>query len=109
VPWLDRLVGIDAVFASNSNVSIAFLALQAASQLGLRIPQDMGVAYFDGYGPQVPVGFSLTNANQKMEEIARRAVEVCLARIRNKSGQPMQVRIPVDIHLGNTTKSCLSP
>ena len=88
-PWYDwavrRVMDMPdhptAVFAINDRT--AFLFIEACQRNGIRVPDDLAVAGFDGverFGRAAPF---LTTANQPFERIGSLAVEVLLKRIEN--------------------------
>ena len=68
-----------AVFATTDEQAIG--VLRAAADLGLRVPEDLAVAGFDGILQGAFCVPGLTTARQPVEEMARRAVTTLLARI----------------------------
>jgi DNA-binding LacI/PurR family transcriptional regulator len=64
---------IDAVFASNDQMALG--ALQAARQLGLNIPQDLGIVGFDDIPEAAYFYPSLTTIRQDAEELGAQAVD----------------------------------
>lgn len=99
---LPRVKGIvDGAFASNVRVVLALL--RAMHELGWKTPDNLRVACFDGYGPAVPVDIDLTSADQVTREIARKAVECLVARIKDRTrGIQRHVLKPV-FRIGSTT------
>lgn len=68
-----------AIFAANN--FIAFGAIRALREAGLRVPEDMSVVAFDDLPPDWAMDPFLTVAAQPAYEIGRRAAELLLDRI----------------------------
>ncbi|MCK4898195.1 MAG: substrate-binding domain-containing protein, partial [Anaerolineales bacterium] len=67
---------IDAVFACNDQMALG--ALKTARQLGINIPQDLGVVGFDNIPEAAYFYPSLTTIHQNAEELGAMAVDqVC--------------------------------
>jgi len=64
---------IDAVFASNDQMALG--ALQAARQLGIRIPNELGIVGFDDIPEAAYFYPSLTTIRQDAEELGAQAVD----------------------------------
>jgi DNA-binding LacI/PurR family transcriptional regulator len=61
-----------AIFAINDFLALG--ALQAAAELGLRVPQDLSVAGFDNVTIAQP--FGLTTSDPRLEEVAQAAISM---------------------------------
>ncbi|MGC0274642.1 LacI family DNA-binding transcriptional regulator [Pseudactinotalea sp. Z1739] len=66
----------------------AFGVLLASQELGLRVPQDVAIVSFDGTELARFANPPLTSVRQPIEEIARVATEVLLARIADPALEP---------------------
>lgn len=73
---LERIERPTAVFAFNDEIAASVVA--AAHQRGLRVPQDLGVAGFDGSDICELVWPSLTTIRQPIAEMAEVAVEMLI-------------------------------
>ena len=73
-----------AIFAANN--FIAFGAIRALGEAGLRVPEDMSVVAFDDLPAEWAVDPFLTVAAQPAYEIGRRAAELLLDRIAGEPG-----------------------
>lgn len=82
-PLIDRLLAAPepptAIFAVSDYVALRVIS--GLQKRGLRIPQDIAVAGFDGLQRWMLGGPFLTTANQPFESIGVRAVELLLRRI----------------------------
>jgi LacI family transcriptional regulator len=87
-----------AIFAANN--FIAYGAIRALHEAGLRVPEDMSVVAFDDLPPEwVPDPF-LTVAVQPAYEIGRTAATLLLDRASGeRCGPAEQVVFPVEIHV----------
>ena len=85
-----------ALFATNN--FIAFGALKALQEIGLRVPDDISVVGFDDL-PSALVTFPfLTVANQPAYEMGRRAIEILLNRLSGRTfDQYQEVVFPAEI------------
>jgi LacI family transcriptional regulator len=80
---LSRRVRPTAVFASNDDMALGVLA--AAQRLGLGVPGDLSIAGFDDSIASDLVWPTLTTVRQPMEEMARVAVDMLIAKDRGDS------------------------
>ena len=74
-----------------SNDLTAALLIQTLTSLGLRVPQDVGVAGFDDVHYATLLSTPLTTVRQPCDAIARAAVATTLSRIENPHLPPRQV------------------
>jgi LacI family transcriptional regulator len=87
-----------AIFAANN--FIAFGAIRALREAGLRVPQDMSVVAFDDLPPEWALDPFLTVAVQPAYEIGRTAATILLDRVSGeRRGPAEQVVFPVEIHV----------
>lgn len=71
---------------------------------GIRIPEDISVAGFDGL--EIQFGFSpidLTTVKQDFARLGTEAAQTLLKMIAHPHQPPIHVRVPVTLHIGNTT------
>lgn len=101
---VDQLLGaapaVDGIFCLNDALAIG--ALYALRRHGVRIPEQVAVIGFDDTDEAVYSSPSLTSVAQGREEIARRAVELLVARIEAKRlGTPAGARTEAlaDFHI----------
>ncbi|MDP8924383.1 MAG: substrate-binding domain-containing protein, partial [Chloroflexota bacterium] len=87
--YLSRPDRPDAVFAVNDMV--AFQVLEAASRLGLHIPDDLAVVGFDNLGSPDYAGVPLTTVEQPREAIGRVAAELLHDAIVGRRTEPARV------------------
>lgn len=73
---LDRCPELDAVFVCNDPMAAG--ALQAARQLGLRVPGDLAVVGFDDVPEAAFYSPSLTSIRQPLAELGSQAVELLI-------------------------------
>ena len=84
---------------------MAIGALQEASALGLRVPQDLSIVGFDGIDAASWTNPVLTTVEQPIDEIARTAVEALSQQVERPSErQPSYVFRP-RLRIGGTTAS----
>lgn len=71
---------------------------------GIRIPEDISIAGFDGLEIQFGLSpFDLTTVKQDFDRLGYETAHVLLKLIQNPKQQPIHVRLPATLHLGNTT------
>jgi len=85
-----------AIFAGNN--FLAFGVLDAASELGLRVPDDLALVTFDD-AEVTPTEPLLTCADQPAAEIGRTAARLLLERMEDPSLPPREFVLPSEIRL----------
>ena len=90
-----------AIFAFNDNVAIE--ALQTAKNRGLRVPDDIAIAGFDGMNSSLVTTPSLTTVRQPVQEIGRQAVELLVQNISVNTSVPQQVVLPTELIVREST------
>ena len=93
-----------AIFASN-DVS-AFGVIEAATELGLRIPLDLSLVGFDDIPQAAFAQPPLTTVRQPLEEMGRVAARLLLASMRDPDGPPARVELPTELVV---RASCAAP
>lgn len=93
----------DAVFCHNDVVAVGLY--RALRRAGLRVPQDVAVAGFDGIPEGLYLDDPLTTVETRGEEICRVAVDMLLSRLSGQDthDQPRQVLLPTRLRVGGTT------
>lgn len=87
-----------AVFAESDEHAIG--ALSAASECGIRIPEDLALASFDGIPESRFTRPRLTTIAQPFEELGRQAVELALGEPPGDGGR--RVRLGVSLRVGES-------
>ena len=90
-----------AVFAIHDLVAIE--CLRAAKERGLRVPDDVAIAGFDDWRASLTTDPPLTTIHPPLEEIGRKATEILLARVADRSLPPERVVLPVEIIVRQST------
>lgn len=80
-----------AVFCINDHVAVG--ALNAALDLGLRVPQDVTVVGFDDLAIAAWPVFALTTVHNPLPETARRAARLLVERLAGGPGRPIRHEI----------------
>jgi DNA-binding LacI/PurR family transcriptional regulator len=80
-----------------SNDRTAALLIQTLSILGLRLPQDIGVAGFDDVKYATLLAVPLTTIRQPCREIGQVAISLMQQRILNPNLPPRQILLPVEL------------
>ena len=71
---------------------------------GMRVPQDISIAGFDGLNLFYDIlSFDLTTVQQDFTNLGQEVGKLALSLMRNTDHQPKQIRLPVKLHIGNTT------
>jgi DNA-binding LacI/PurR family transcriptional regulator len=91
-----------AIFAFHDYVAIQ--VLRAATDRGLRIPQDLAIAGFDNMYSSLITTPPLTTVNQPVQEIGQTAVEILLKLLNGTSLSQTQALLPVDLVPRQSTK-----
>ncbi len=89
----------EAVVAMNDLV--AMLVLEAAEQVGLRIPDDLGVVGFDNLDSAVTN--NLTTVAQRPYEIGSEAARLLLQRIRGDRDASKQIQLPTQLMIRDSS------
>jgi LacI family transcriptional regulator len=85
-----------AIFAANN--FIAFGAIRAFREAGLRTPEDMSIAVFDDLPPGWVFDPFLTVVSQPAYEIGRQAAELMLERLAgNAPAEPRTIVLPIEL------------
>ena len=87
-----------------NNDSSAFRTLPLLKQRGLHIPKDISVAGFDGLA--LPFDFkplNLTTVVQDFPRLGKEAGHAVLEMINHPKREPLHVRVPVTLHIGETS------
>jgi GntR family transcriptional regulator, arabinose operon transcriptional repressor len=89
-----------------NNDAAAFRALPLLRQRGLHIPKDISIAGFDGLW--LPFDFSplnLTTVAQDFARLGKEAGRAVVEMIRQPKREPFHIRVPVTLHIGETSAS----
>lgn len=71
---------------------------------GMHIPEDISIVGFDGLEVQFGLSpFDLTTAQQDFDRMGYEAAQLLLQIIESPQQKPVHLRIPVALHIGNTT------
>jgi DNA-binding LacI/PurR family transcriptional regulator len=90
-----------AIFTMND--LIALQVLKAASQAGVRIPQDLMLVGFDNMDITAHVEVPLTTVTQDCFTLGRRAAELLIERIEGYNGLPRQEVVPTQLEIRAST------
>jgi LacI family transcriptional regulator len=90
-----------AIFTMND--LIALQVLKAASQAGVRIPQDLMLVGFDNMDITAHVEIPLTTVTQDCFTLGRRAAELLIERIEGYKGPPRQEVVPTQLEIRAST------
>jgi len=102
-PLFDRPNPPTAIFAVNDEVALRVVA--AIKQLGLRIPEDIAVAGFDGIRRWTPESAFLTTVYQPFERMGEQAVDLLLERIESgPEGSYKHILLDAPLHIGSSSR-----
>ena len=90
-----------AIFAFHDYVAID--VHQAILDRGLKIPDDIALAGFDGLRASMITSPPITTVNQPLAEIGRQSVLTLLDRIENNDQPPIQRTLPVELNPRQST------
>ena len=93
-----------AIFAAND--VMAFGAMEAIRERGLRIPQDISIVSFDDIPEAVNVHPPLTTVKQPLEEMGRIATRMLLEYIKDPESPIERVELPTELVI---RQSCCPP
>jgi LacI family transcriptional regulator len=91
----------DAVIAINDVLALG--VLKAIKEVGLRVPDDISVAGYDGVIFSSIADVPLTTVRQNVSEIARLAVQLLIRKISDASPQEGRVLIPPELMVRDST------
>ena len=106
-PPLDELLRLQSQHPSEPlaafcwNDSAAYTLLRACLERGVRVPEQLAVAGFDGFVDRKLPALRLTTVSCPLGEVAARAVEILLRRIGGEKVPPQTLLPPVLVE-GNT-------
>jgi LacI family transcriptional regulator len=90
---IDR--GVDAAFVASDTMALG--ALRAARDRGVRVPEDVAVVGFDGFGGSQNSLPPLTTIEQPVGDTAGRAVEMLLGLVSGELSAPTSAVLPVQL------------
>lgn len=90
-----------AIFAFHDLVAVD--ALQAILERGLRVPQDMALAGFDGLKASLLTTPPITTVKQPLRDIGGQSIHTLLRLIENNEQSPIQVTLPVQLDIRPST------
>jgi LacI family transcriptional regulator len=106
-----RLLGLErpptAIFAASDLMAAG--ALRAASELGVRIPEDLAVVGFDDIALANLIQPSLTTVRQNMESIGAAAAEALILMIEQPDAEPLRLRVETELVVRSSTGGERSP
>ena len=93
---------IDGIFAGNDYMALG--VLKAATQMGIRIPQDLSLIGFDGIQLCELTSPEITTMAQPIYELGESAAKLLLDMIEGKAVNPAQQEFKVSLKIGQSTK-----
>ena len=86
------------------NDASAYRMYAVLNQNGIRVPQDISVAGFDGLDlfPDL-LSFKLTTVEQDFYSLGQEAGKLVISLLQNPENQSRQIRLPVKLRVGNST------
>ncbi|MEM6530204.1 MAG: substrate-binding domain-containing protein, partial [Chloroflexota bacterium] len=92
-----------AVFSFHDVVAVD--AMVAATERGLRLPDDISITGFDGLRSSLITTPRLTTVRQPLHEIGQRTVSALLALVEDNSLPPIRELVPVQLEIRESTAS----
>lgn len=92
----------DAIFACCDVFGMA--AINAASQLGIRVPEDLSIVGFDNTNTSRMTNPMLTTVAQPTSQIGSQACELLIEKIRTKNFVNQQIILDTELIIRNSTK-----
>jgi LacI family transcriptional regulator len=96
-----------AVFAANDISAIA--TIEAASQLGLRVPDDLSVVGFDNVPESALCTPPLTTVDQPIREMGRRAIELLVQLIRGEQPDSRHITLETNLVVRQSARAIATP
>jgi LacI family transcriptional regulator len=93
-------VDFDAVFVASDQQAIG--VLRALQELGIRCPQDIAIASFDGIAAAAYTTPALTTMAQPFEDLGRTAIGRLLARLEDPDSEVHSSTLPVSLIVGGS-------
>ncbi len=90
-----------AVFAIHDLVAME--CLRAATDRGLRVPEDVAIAGFDDWRASLATHPPLTTIHPPLSETGLQATEILLARLADRNMPPARVTLPVELIVRQST------
>lgn len=100
--WMNAPPGPTAIIAINDSVALG--ALEALTDLGLRVPDDVALAGFDGVQLAASRVFDLTTVDQHIDQMGRRAVRILLQQLAGSDDGPTHEVLPTQLLLRGSTE-----
>ncbi len=91
-----------AVFAIHDLIAIE--CLRAATERGLRVPEEVAIVGFDNWHFSETSKPPLTSVHTPLTEIGRLATETLLARVADNSQPPVRLTLPVELIVRQSTR-----
>lgn len=96
-----------AILAFSDEMAVG--AIQEILRFGLRVPEDISVIGAGGINPVVTVGLpEPTSIRFDSAELGRRATERLWERIENPGLEPLNIVVPAQLQIGQSTARCVS-
>jgi LacI family transcriptional regulator len=90
-----------AIFAIHDTVAVD--AFQAVTERGLRVPEDVAIAGFDGFLSSLTTQPPLTTVKLPLSEMGQLAVETLLAQASDPGRPPTRIKMPVRLLVRQST------
>ena len=98
---MDKKIDFDSVFCGNDLIAIG--AMKAIKELGLRIPEDIGIMGFDNIYIASVVTPSLSTVNQPNYKMGYKAAELLINFIKNPSKPDDEVVLETELIIREST------
>lgn len=104
----DRLIDMkpDGIFCGNDETALG--VLRRTTERGIKVPEDLAIAGFDGTSANEVAAPRLTTIHQPFAEVADKAVKALITSITGSDGPLEQLVVPT-IFYGETTKTVEGP
>lgn len=89
----------DALFAGGDTIAVG--AIDAITEAGLKVPDDMGVMGFDDL--DIALGYNLTTVRHAVQEIGSSAANLLIDLIEGRLEHPQQIILPTNLVVRGTT------
>ena len=102
--WMKDHDAPDAVICSNDTMAIGCID-EARDGQGLKVPEELSVAGFDGIHAAFWTGYDLTTVRQPVNQMAKAAVDILMERVENPTVPPEKRVLAGSLFKGSSARS----
>ncbi|BBI32758.1 GntR family transcriptional regulator [Cohnella abietis] len=102
--FLQQNPEISAIFAANAAVGLS--VIEAAVEIGIRVPEDLSVVFFDNYELSAISSVPPTCVSQEEKNIGAEAVRLLVSIMENPKQERKRIILPTKLIVRKSTASC---